>query len=198
MARRIAAAILLTVWAILVAGGFATYWVSRSVLVGDLDSTLTHRALVVAEAQARGDNPDRAVADMAAAEDRYVISNGLKQNLGRAPGAGDARSVPPRQKGWFSRLGDGRLMRTVSVQVPAPGAPGGAISVTYSGRADQVGRVLERLAVTLRSPPRPARRPARDGTAFRGSVAASQTQVNSAGSTRDPSAGSLRPSRPGW
>jgi len=149
MARRIAAAILLTVWAILVAGGFATYWVSRSVLVADLDSTLTHRALVVAEAQARGDNPDRAVADMAAAEDRYVISNGLKQNLGRAPGAGDARSVPPRQKGWFSRLGDGRLMRTVSVQVPAPGAPGGAISVTYSGRADQVGRVLERLAVTL-------------------------------------------------
>jgi signal transduction histidine kinase len=149
MARRIAAAILLTVWATLVAGGFATYWVARTVLVGDLDATLTRRAKVVAQAQARGEDPDRAAADVAAAEDRYVISNGLKQSLARASGTGDAGSPPSPQKGWFSRLGDGRLMRTVAVQAPAPDAPGGTISVMYSGRADQVGRVLDRLAVTL-------------------------------------------------
>ena len=40
-------------------------------------------------------------------------------------------------------------------------------------------RKANSLAVTLRSPPRPARRPARNGTTFRGSVAASQTQVKS-------------------
>ena len=53
MARRIAAAILLTVWAILVAGGVAAYWVTRAVLVGDLDATLTQRASVVARAVSR-------------------------------------------------------------------------------------------------------------------------------------------------
>jgi signal transduction histidine kinase len=145
MARRIAAAILLTVWAILVAGGLATYWVTRAVLVGDLDSTLTRRAYVVARAAARGETPER----VASSEDRYVVSNGLKQNLGRVSETGDEGAVPAPDRASFSRLGDGRLIRTVAVRVPAPGAPGGAIEVAYSGPADQVDHVLARLAATL-------------------------------------------------
>ena len=44
MTRRIAAAILLTVWATLIAGGFTAYWVTRSVLLADLDQLLVKRA----------------------------------------------------------------------------------------------------------------------------------------------------------
>jgi signal transduction histidine kinase len=150
MARRIAAAILLTVWATLVAGGFATYWVSRSVLVGNLDETLTRRATVIARAAARGERPERAAAaDVAAAQDRYVVHNGLKQQIVRVTDAELADSPPPPESASFSRLGDGRLIRTVSVTVPAPQAPGGSITVAYSGPADQVGQVLSRLATTL-------------------------------------------------
>src|SRR4051812_21920405 len=142
MARRIAAAILLTVWAILVAGGLATYWVTRAVLVGDLDATLTRRAMVVARAAARGENPERAAAEVAASQDRYVVNNGLKQNLGRASEAGDEGPPPPPERASFSRLGDGRLIRTVAVRVSAPATPGGAVTVAYSGPADQVDHVL--------------------------------------------------------
>jgi signal transduction histidine kinase len=150
MARRIAAAILLTVWAILVAGGLATYWVTRSVLVGDLDATLTLRARVVADAAARGERPERAAAaDVAAAQDRYVVHNGLKQPIVRVADAEPDDPPAPPQSASFSRLGDGRLMRTVSVTVAAPDAPGGSVTVAYSGPADRVGRVLSRLAATL-------------------------------------------------
>ena len=44
MGRRIAAAILLTVWAILVAGGFSAYWATRAVLLADLDRALVDSA----------------------------------------------------------------------------------------------------------------------------------------------------------
>ena len=58
MTRRIATAILLTVWAILVAGGFVAYWATRSVLLGDLDYSLVERACsvpaVAQEARATG------------------------------------------------------------------------------------------------------------------------------------------------
>ena len=73
MARRIAAAILLTVWAILVAGGVAAYWVTRGVLVGDLDATLTQRATAVARAVSRGPRAGRP---------RFVVSSRKRERGG--------------------------------------------------------------------------------------------------------------------
>jgi len=151
MARRIAAAILLTVWAILVAGGVAAYWVTRAVLVGDLDATLAQRATAVAHAVSRGESIDAAAANFGAAEDRYVVVTDPGRIMRRAADSRARRPVPAPQKAAFSRLADGRLIRTVTVHVPRdPAAPeGGPVTVTYSGPAEQVGRVLYRLEVTL-------------------------------------------------
>ena len=53
MTRRIVAAILLTVWAIVIAGGVTAYFVTRSVLLAELDALLVERAMAVPEVQGR-------------------------------------------------------------------------------------------------------------------------------------------------
>src|SRR3954467_13759982 len=95
MTRRIATAILLTVWAILVAGGFAAYWVTRSVLLADLDRSLIDNARSLP--QVAGEHPGLPPA-MAGPEDRYVIINAIGQTVGSpadlAPAA-DPKTLPP-------------------------------------------------------------------------------------------------------
>ena len=151
MARRIAAAILLTVWAILVAGGLSAYWLTRAVLVHDLDQVLSGRAKALGEAAARGEPVENAVTRVVArGQDRYYVANRLRRI---AVGADTAASEPvatPEHAG-FSRLADGRWIRTVTLRVPPadPSDPGGPITVTYSSTADDVGRALSRLALAL-------------------------------------------------
>src|SRR6476619_1542227 len=45
MSRRITLAILLTVWAMLIAGGGVAYWATRSLLLAELDDALVGQAL---------------------------------------------------------------------------------------------------------------------------------------------------------
>ena len=45
MTRRIAIAILISVWTTLVAGGCVAYWTTRSILLADLDNALLARAM---------------------------------------------------------------------------------------------------------------------------------------------------------
>jgi signal transduction histidine kinase len=155
MTQRIAAAILLTVWAVLIAGGFAAYWVTRAVLVADLDRELDLRARTLAHAAARGVEPERAAMRVVdGGQSRYVIRNEIRTlwtGADNADPAPDASRVPQPRHAGFSRLGDGRWVRTVTVQVPPadPADPGGAVTVTYSSTADALWRVLSRLALTL-------------------------------------------------
>lgn len=152
MARRIAATILLTVWAILIVGGLVAYGVTRAVLLADLDATLTERAIAMARAAAKGESADPAVAHPPAGpQDRYVVRDEVGTIFVSGAGS-EERTVAPPRNASFSRLADGRLMRTVTVQVPSREGGDGAgrtITVIYSGPADQVGRVLSRLALTL-------------------------------------------------
>lgn len=152
MARRIAAAILLTVWAILIAGGLSAYWLTRAVLVYDLDQALTLRARALGEAAARGERVEDAVTRVVAeGHDRYFV----RDEVGRIASSGadtrvDAPVAPPEHAG-FTRLADGRRIRTVTVRVPRAEAsdPRGPITVTYSSTANDVGRALSRLALAL-------------------------------------------------
>ena len=151
MGRRIATAILLTVWAVLIAGGLSAYWVTRAVLVGDLDRELTRRARALADAAARGTPPDQAAMPVVGGgQNRYVIRNEIGTIWPGADNA-DPAPLPPPQHAGFSRLGDGRWIRTVTVRVPPadPTAAGGTITVTYSSTADGLWRVLSRLSLTL-------------------------------------------------
>jgi signal transduction histidine kinase len=153
MARRIAASILLTVWAILVVGGFVTYGVTRAVLISDLDDLLTQRAVSLAEATARGESEETATTrPISTSLDRYLVTDGI--STVRASGATPSeRPAPPPHKGAFGQLADGTRVRTVNVGVPVAPIDGSGrprtLTVVYIGPADQVFRVLSRLAVTL-------------------------------------------------
>ena len=168
MTRRIATAILLTVWAILIAGGVVAYGVTRSVLLADLDHSLVDNARSLPQVAT---GRDGVPVPTAGPEDRYVIRNAIGQTIGTpADLDGDPRGkrLPPYTAS-FATLGDGRRMRTVSVYLTSGGGnPGSAersaegsaegadraragapVTVIYSRPTDQLDRVLARLAVTL-------------------------------------------------
>ena len=153
MTRRIVAAILLTVWAILIAGGLTAYWVTRSVLVADLDDLLTQRAITAAQLARSNSEDSVPLRPLTTVKDRWVITTDVRKIQVTAD-AEPASPVPSPRKASFSQLADGQWMRTVTVQVPAPpredGSPSdGPITVVYSSPADQINRVLSRLALTL-------------------------------------------------
>ena len=149
MTRRIATAILLTVWTILVVGGLGAYFATQAVLVGDLDDRLTRRAEALADAAARGESVEAAATRLTpSGQYRFYVEDESGQTIGRSThGPADVPSALPR-KAAFIRL-DGQLMRTVTVQLPARREGGSTYTVVYSGDADQIDRVLTRLAWTL-------------------------------------------------
>src|SRR5215210_772793 len=126
MTRRITAAILLTVWAILVAGGFTVYWAVRSVLLADLDRSLVDTAGLLPEVSG---GRDRSLPPPTAGpEDRYVIKNAIGQRVGSpadkaTPSGKESR---PPYVAAFAPLGGGRRLRTVTVRLIA--GPGAATS----------------------------------------------------------------------
>lgn len=154
MTRRITLAILVTVWAMLVASGTTAYYTTRSVLLSDLDATLTARACslpgLLPPAWPLGAGED-ASADRG---DRFVIRYADDQRqLRPPPSSGTAFSEPELLHASFSRLADGRRMRTVTVRTLArpaqPGSEPAEVTVTYSGSAERFHRLLGRLWITL-------------------------------------------------
>src|SRR5256885_2163370 len=153
MARRIAASILLTVWATLVVGGLVAYWVTRTVLISDLDDLLTQRAESLARATARGEPEESATTPrpLSTVQDRFQVRDETRVIYASGESLGERPVTRPR-KAAFVELAEGQWFRTVTVKVPVP-ADGSAhprqFTVVYSGPADQVYRVLSRLALTL-------------------------------------------------
>jgi len=159
MTRRIATAILLTVWAILVAGGLAAFWVTRSVLLADLDHSLLTNARSLPQV---APGTAGALPPTAGPEDRYLILNAIGQTLRSPadlpkPAAGEP--LPPHTAA-FATLAGGQRVRKVTVWLTGGGTgSGGAagghaqaagpVTVVYSRPTDQLDRVLRRLAVTL-------------------------------------------------
>src|SRR3954469_8638275 len=97
MRKRLAAAILLTVWTVLIAGGGALYWEIRGLLISDLDSLLYARATALPELlHPAGFDASRVpVYDW---NDRYVIqqTDGGWGPTTRAPAVtGDAPATAP-------------------------------------------------------------------------------------------------------
>src|SRR5262245_61924941 len=92
MTRRIALAILLTVWATLIAGGAAAYLMARAVLLADLDSSLVARALALPQVD---DNTGQRFEpiDTRALNDRYLIRDDIGRTLAR-PASSPAMVAP--------------------------------------------------------------------------------------------------------
>src|SRR3982751_308605 len=92
MSRRITLTILLTVWAMLIAGGGVAYWTTRSLLLADLDEALVGQALARPELVPTARRPAGSPTALPDGE-RFRIKNGvdgrrLRAGGGAAEGAG--------------------------------------------------------------------------------------------------------------
>jgi signal transduction histidine kinase len=151
MTRRIALAILLTVWATLIAGGIAAYVATRTVLVHELDNSLMNRALSLPQIV---DESGRRFGPLTTLEpdDQYIVRNDGGRVVAR-PAGGSAMS-PPREKvsAAFVTLADGTRVRTVTLRAalqPESGRTLEPVTITFRGSALWVDRILDRLAVAL-------------------------------------------------
>src|SRR5579859_5832001 len=121
MTRRIACAILLTVWAMLIASGVTAYLTTRAVLISDMDQTLVAQASALPELMPPANRPAAPAAlaspmsvPASAGGDRYLIqttNDGRKvrprADAGQetAQAAADGPQIVARS---FSTLADGR------------------------------------------------------------------------------------------
>src|SRR3954452_17973032 len=89
MSRRITLAILLTVWAMLIAGGGVAYWTTRSLLLADLDEALVGQALARPELVPTARRPAGSPTALPDGE-RFRIKNGVDgRRLRAAAGAAE-------------------------------------------------------------------------------------------------------------
>jgi signal transduction histidine kinase len=153
MTRRIAIAILLTVWVILIAGGCAAYLATRAVLIAELDESLRVRAQSLP--QVFDEHGRRYFAETARlrADDRYLVRDSLGRTVARHdPQRIPAGTEPPAlMAGSFFRSG-GELFRSITLRAHARGVGGGAITpvvVTFTGSAAEFDRLTARLAWTF-------------------------------------------------
>jgi heavy metal sensor kinase len=170
MTRRIALAILLTVWAILIAGCATAYLTMRWMLIDQLDQSLQVKASTLPQLRrltgsSVGDAEERTlpgspatVRDLPASltsagavkGDRYVIKNASGQTLSPATGGlmvSDVKVIDAA----FTTLADGTRMRSLTLQASAPG-PGGTmapVSIMFQGSAESLDQMLDRLALSL-------------------------------------------------
>ena len=139
MTRRIAFAILLTVWAILIAGGVLTYFVTRSVLLDDLADTLLAQVLARPEIEP-------------AAAPRTVIRVEKGGTIARSPALPEY-PAPEVLDRHFSRLADGSLIRTLDVRAYQrrvnPLDPPVAVRIIHTGSAARFDQILRTLIIAL-------------------------------------------------
>lgn len=165
MTRRIALAILLTVWAILIAGCVTAYFSMRVVLVEQLDQSIVAKARALPELRppGTGDNreaeppasaalPRSAKSSHAAipAPDRYVVKNAAGQTLS-PPAGGLSDSDISVVSASFSTLADGSRQRSLILSAVANGTGGikTPVTINYQQSAVQLDRLLDRLGASL-------------------------------------------------
>jgi signal transduction histidine kinase len=146
MTRRIALAILLSVWTLLITGGVGAYWLTRSAMLQLLDESLFAYAssvpgLIHGSAAQPSLNP--------LGQDRYRVVDNLQRTVGQPPPTA-AQWQPKLLSATFS-YAQGQHDRTVTLQaysavtetqpVPRP------VTVVYTASAAEFDAKMRRLAV---------------------------------------------------
>lgn len=166
MTRRITLAILITVWAILIAGCATAYLSMRHLLVDQFDISLKARAEALPElrpagaAVGREDDPATVATGRnpvspppvkgASVPDYYVIKNAAGQTLS-PPAGGWAVPETSLVSASFSTLADGSRRRGIVLR-GAVRAPSGAltpVTINYQSSAVHLDTLLDRLAISL-------------------------------------------------
>jgi signal transduction histidine kinase len=151
MTRRITVAILLTVWAILLASAIVAYVTTRSVLLRNLDESLVARAVSLPQIV---DDQGRRLAPVSAlrGDDRYIVRTDVGQTVGRPTTNPAVAAAPQLLHAAFSPMPGGGRMRTVTLRAlgtPAPGATPVPLTLAFSGSAAEFDRLLMQLAWAL-------------------------------------------------
>src|SRR4051794_9833714 len=139
MGRRIAIAILLTVWATLVAGGLGAYFAVRAVMLADMDRQLVSfcRMLPAIEDIA-GQTTSR--------EARYIIYDENGKRLASSAVDAFAHGKEEIARAQFVRIDGGvRRYRSLTIKFTLP-PEGRRLTVQYSEPADRIDEALTRLA----------------------------------------------------
>src|SRR5689334_1294320 len=149
MTRRIALAILLTVWVIVIAGCTTAYFGMKWVLIAQLDESIKMRAASVPElVRPMTSEGSRNASPLREARgDRYVIKNASGQTISPAAGGVAASSVTILSAS-FAPVADGTRERSLNLSATAPGPDGRLIPVTviYRSSAASLDSMLDRLA----------------------------------------------------
>jgi len=164
MTRRIALAILLTVWAILIAGCATAYLTTRSVLIDQLDRAMKDKAASIPELRPPNSPPinkddpqstpartpmrQRITEDVNS--DRYVVKNAAGQTLSPPAGGANASDIEIVSAG-FSTLADGTRQRSLTLSATVRSIDGSVVPVTisYQKSAVQLDALLDRLALSF-------------------------------------------------
>ena len=173
MTRRIALAILLTTWAVLIAGCLVAYFTVRWAMIRQLDQSMTLRAAAIPQLSTPSTRPSTSTAGSAAGSaaasaaanaaaaatptlshdaDRYVIRTSDQQLKVSPPGGGRSLSDLTAVSGTFDRTADGPRWRVLTLRGTARLTPTDAptpITVTYYSSAEPLDRLLARLAITF-------------------------------------------------
>jgi signal transduction histidine kinase len=149
MTRRVAIAILLTVWTLLIVGGAVAYWTTRAVLLDDLDASIVARAGTLPELTGAAGN-DLRPAEYA--RDRYLIEDERGHTVARVGRQERSQETPAVLGRRFATLADGRRLRSLTLKAHLAGetdAPERIVTIVYSAPADAFDAALSRLAAAL-------------------------------------------------
>ena len=153
MTRRIAIAILFSVWVMLIIGGMLAYFTTRSILLADLDATIMNRALSRAVSiQQASTQP----ANIIQSHDRSITKNQFSQTIARS--SFDANEHPEFEpaiiSSKFSELADHRV-RSLTIKYFAYVAPPENITPHESESSESPTTAAAPLQTALTSAPKP-------------------------------------------
>jgi signal transduction histidine kinase len=156
--KRIALAILLTTWAVLIAGCLVAYFTVRWAMIRQLDHSMALRAAAIPELAAPPSTKPSPTAGPTLSHDadRYIIRTSDQQLKVSPPGGGRSLSDLTPVSATFDKTADDSRWRVLTLRGtarPAPGDPAAPVpvpvTVTYYSSADPLDRLLTRLAVTF-------------------------------------------------
>lgn len=150
MTRRIALAILMTVWATLIAGGAAAYMTTRAVLLADLDASLVAKALALPQVEEESGERMEPVGS-GRVGDRYLIRDDMGRTVGR-PATAPAIMAPQVIRAAFVDLPDGSRVRSITLRAMARRSEDGQsapVTISYSGTTEHFDGLLRRLGLSL-------------------------------------------------
>jgi signal transduction histidine kinase len=146
MTRRVVIAIVINVWLVLITAGCSTYFITRSLLLADLDETITSRVASLPGIE----RPESLHPTSPDAQDRFVIQDKAGRRITSLVAASESGGPAPVVLARdFTTLADGTRLRTLTLKAfarpPNPGDPPEPVTVVYSAPSSHVDALLHSL-----------------------------------------------------